>query len=229
MIVLGLSFYARKRIGQRRWRTLHRLTALAGRGPRGAPAAAVAAIERSLLQWHRRFTRFEPGSELSRLNADPRGVVPVSPMMARFAEAVVAAAEAPRRPPPGTSLAGDRGRPRGRHHPPAPWAEARRRRAAEGPARRRARRAPGRARLVRRRLRRRPAARRRRARHRHRSRRLAAARARPARLPAHRRRRGHQRNGTPALARRGRPPRHHLLDPSTGRPAFTGHEVVAAR
>ena len=65
-----------------------------GEGPRGAPAAAVAAIERSLLRWHRRFTRFEASSELSRLNADPRAEVPVSPMMARFAEAVVAAAQA---------------------------------------------------------------------------------------------------------------------------------------
>ena len=29
MLVLGLSYYARTRIGQRRWRTLHRFTALA--------------------------------------------------------------------------------------------------------------------------------------------------------------------------------------------------------
>jgi sulfoxide reductase heme-binding subunit YedZ len=29
MVVLGLSYYARRRIGQRRWRTLHRFTALA--------------------------------------------------------------------------------------------------------------------------------------------------------------------------------------------------------
>jgi sulfoxide reductase heme-binding subunit YedZ len=29
MIILGLSFYARRRIGQQRWRKLHRFTALA--------------------------------------------------------------------------------------------------------------------------------------------------------------------------------------------------------
>jgi sulfoxide reductase heme-binding subunit YedZ len=29
LVVLGLSYYARKRIGVRRWRTLHRFTALA--------------------------------------------------------------------------------------------------------------------------------------------------------------------------------------------------------
>jgi sulfoxide reductase heme-binding subunit YedZ len=29
MIILGLSFYARARIGQQRWRKLHRFTALA--------------------------------------------------------------------------------------------------------------------------------------------------------------------------------------------------------
>ena len=29
MLILGLSYYARNRIGQRRWRTLHRFTALA--------------------------------------------------------------------------------------------------------------------------------------------------------------------------------------------------------
>ena len=53
---------------------------------------AVALARRFLLDWHDRFTRFEPGSELSRLNADPRPVVQVSHAMARFVEAAVTAA-----------------------------------------------------------------------------------------------------------------------------------------
>src|SRR4051812_28678394 len=58
----------------------------------GRNAAAAVAMARSfLLEWHERFTRFTADSELSRLNADPRGVVPVSDSMARLAEAVVAA------------------------------------------------------------------------------------------------------------------------------------------
>lgn len=54
---------------------------------------AVAVAKRSLLAWHDRFTRFDPQSELSRLNADPRDVVPVTPLMARFAASVAYAAE----------------------------------------------------------------------------------------------------------------------------------------
>jgi FAD:protein FMN transferase len=54
---------------------------------------AVAAAKRSLLAWHDRFTRFDAESELSRLNADPRDVVPVTPLMARFAASVADAAE----------------------------------------------------------------------------------------------------------------------------------------
>ncbi len=53
---------------------------------------AVADARRSLLDWHARFTRFEPASELSRLNADPRATVPVTPLMARLAAATSAAA-----------------------------------------------------------------------------------------------------------------------------------------
>ena len=56
------------------------------------PAAAVALARSFLLDWHDRFTRFDPRSELSRLNRDPRALVPVSDSMARFAEAVVSAA-----------------------------------------------------------------------------------------------------------------------------------------
>jgi thiamine biosynthesis lipoprotein len=37
---------------------------------------------------HRRLTRFEPDSDLCRLNADPRVLVPVAPLVRRFAEAV---------------------------------------------------------------------------------------------------------------------------------------------
>ena len=46
-----------------------------------------------LLEWHERFSRFLPGSELSRLNADPRSEIPVSPDMARLLQAVVEAGE----------------------------------------------------------------------------------------------------------------------------------------
>jgi thiamine biosynthesis lipoprotein len=53
---------------------------------------AVAAAKRSLLAWHRRFSRFEAGSELSRLNGDARTTVPVSPLMRRVVEAAVSAA-----------------------------------------------------------------------------------------------------------------------------------------
>ncbi len=60
-------------------------------GPDGA-AAAVEAARVRLLGWHDRFSRFEPTSELSRLNADPRGEVPVSPVMAELILAVTMAA-----------------------------------------------------------------------------------------------------------------------------------------
>src|SRR4051794_37002231 len=54
---------------------------------------AVAAARRRLLDWHERFTRFKPTSELSLLNASPEREVAVSEDMARFAQAVVDAAE----------------------------------------------------------------------------------------------------------------------------------------
>jgi thiamine biosynthesis lipoprotein len=47
-----------------------------------------------LLAWHEQFSRFSPTSELSRLNADPRRVVPVSTTMARFVATAVDAAGA---------------------------------------------------------------------------------------------------------------------------------------
>ncbi len=56
---------------------------------RDASAEDAAAIgRRELLAWHDRFSRFLGDSELSRLNDDPRERVPVSPLMARFAQAV---------------------------------------------------------------------------------------------------------------------------------------------
>ena len=54
---------------------------------------AVAHAQRRLLVWHHQFTRFDPASELSRLNADPRATVPVSFLLARLAQTAVGAAE----------------------------------------------------------------------------------------------------------------------------------------
>jgi thiamine biosynthesis lipoprotein len=55
---------------------------------------AVALARRHLLAWHEQFSRFQPGSEMTRLNDDPRETVPVSPMMRRVVEAAVQAASA---------------------------------------------------------------------------------------------------------------------------------------
>jgi thiamine biosynthesis lipoprotein len=63
-----------------------------GDGPLGTAREAVAAAQERLLDGHRRFTRFEPGSELARLNADVRDAVPVSAEMARFVAAALVAA-----------------------------------------------------------------------------------------------------------------------------------------
>ncbi|HKN94121.1 MAG TPA: FAD:protein FMN transferase [Thermoleophilaceae bacterium] len=49
-------------------------------------------VRRRMLRWHERFSRFEPDSELSRLNDDPRGRLEVTSTMARLAEAAVWAA-----------------------------------------------------------------------------------------------------------------------------------------
>ncbi len=62
---------------------------MSGDAPGRSAAGALDMARRFLLDWHDRFTRFEPDSELSRLNADPRQEVEVSDSMARFAEAVV--------------------------------------------------------------------------------------------------------------------------------------------
>lgn len=61
-------------------------------GSPGTAAKAAEVGERLLRSWHARFTRFDPASELSRLNADPRWVVPVSPLLAQLAQLAVEAA-----------------------------------------------------------------------------------------------------------------------------------------
>ncbi|MGZ6707472.1 MAG: FAD:protein FMN transferase [Solirubrobacteraceae bacterium] len=60
----------------------------AGDGGRGPAEAAVAMAKGLLRDWHARFSRFEPGSELCRLNADPRAAVPAGPLMLRLVAAI---------------------------------------------------------------------------------------------------------------------------------------------
>ncbi len=62
---------------------------LAGDGAFGPAATALDDVQALLLGWHRDFTRFDAGSELSRLNADPGSTVPVSPLLGRLAQATV--------------------------------------------------------------------------------------------------------------------------------------------
>ena len=62
-----------------------------GAGPDGSALAAARAARRQLLQWHQRFSRFLPTSELSLLNSDPREEVPVTALMARLARAAAEA------------------------------------------------------------------------------------------------------------------------------------------
>jgi FAD:protein FMN transferase len=63
-----------------------------GAGAGGSAHAVAEGTRRRLLEWHSKFSRFDPASELSRLNRDPRSCVPVSPIMARFVRACVRAA-----------------------------------------------------------------------------------------------------------------------------------------
>jgi thiamine biosynthesis lipoprotein len=56
--------------------------------------AAVASARRRLEGWHEQFSRFLPGSELTRLNASPEETVLVSPLMRRVVEAGIQAARA---------------------------------------------------------------------------------------------------------------------------------------
>jgi thiamine biosynthesis lipoprotein len=65
-----------------------------GRGRRGSARQAALWAKSVLLEWHAQFSRFDPQSELSRLNRDPRTTVPVSPNMASFVAAALLAAEA---------------------------------------------------------------------------------------------------------------------------------------
>jgi thiamine biosynthesis lipoprotein len=64
-----------------------------GAGAGGSAQAAADRARRRLLEWHAQFSRFAPSSELSRLNRDPRPCVPVSPLMARFVQAAIRAAD----------------------------------------------------------------------------------------------------------------------------------------
>jgi thiamine biosynthesis lipoprotein len=63
-----------------------------GAGPAGTAAQAAARVSHRMLDWHAQFSRFDPASELSTLNRDPRNAVPVSPMMSLFVEAALSAA-----------------------------------------------------------------------------------------------------------------------------------------
>jgi FAD:protein FMN transferase len=63
-----------------------------GSGPAGTPRVAAVRVRHGLLAWHGQFSRFEPDSELSLMNRDPRETVPVSPVMTRFVEAALNAA-----------------------------------------------------------------------------------------------------------------------------------------
>lgn len=64
-----------------------------GDGARGSASDAAAWARDQLLAWHAEFTRFDAGSALSRLNADPRTTVPASPLMVELAAAVRLAGE----------------------------------------------------------------------------------------------------------------------------------------
>jgi len=57
------------------------------------PERAAAAAEARLLAAHRQLSRFLPGSELSRLNRDPRTRVPADPLLLRLASGAREAGE----------------------------------------------------------------------------------------------------------------------------------------
>ena len=219
-----------------------------------------AGARRQLESWHRRFSRFLPDSELSRLNRDPREVVPISAEMARLLGAIHDAAAATGGLVDGTLVAEieaagyatDLGTPvpldvalalappraarpavalrcawtsRLLHarlgcalRPPPARAHVRLGRTRQGTVRGPAGGARGRA--VRRRLRRRPALRRTAPHARGRGPVRRARACTCSRSSRARRRRAGSASG-PGWTRDGRPA-HHLLDPATGRPAFTG-------
>jgi len=66
---------------------------VAGTGPGGSAAAAARLARSRLLEWHAQFSRFNPDSELSRLNADPRETVPISVVMGRLIGAILDGAQ----------------------------------------------------------------------------------------------------------------------------------------
>jgi thiamine biosynthesis lipoprotein len=66
---------------------------VSGKGEAGSPGQAVADAQSELIEAHARFSRFKTESELTALNEDPRERVPVSPAMAGFVAAAVAAGE----------------------------------------------------------------------------------------------------------------------------------------
>ena len=67
---------------------------VAGRAPDGTSAPLAASRAAALLRRiHEALTRFDPDSELSRLNAAPRIAVPASPLLRRLARAVRQAGE----------------------------------------------------------------------------------------------------------------------------------------
>jgi len=65
---------------------------LAADAPHGRTAQLLRLLEQRLHEIHVCLTRFDPGSELSRLNADPRPRVPVSPTLERAVAAALWAA-----------------------------------------------------------------------------------------------------------------------------------------
>ena len=64
---------------------------VAGHGPLGPAAVVVETARRQLLAWDAALSRFRPGSELSRLNADPAPTVAVSRDLLALARATVEA------------------------------------------------------------------------------------------------------------------------------------------
>lgn len=63
-----------------------------GSGPAGSAPQAAQLARRRLESWHRQFSRFDADSELSRINNDPRGTIPVTAAMALFVKAALGAA-----------------------------------------------------------------------------------------------------------------------------------------
>ena len=57
------------------------------------PAVVAAAVEEEMMEFDRELSRFRPDSELSRLNRDPREVVPASPLLRAAVAAGLWAAE----------------------------------------------------------------------------------------------------------------------------------------